>query len=85
MVRIPRLVVPDYPHHVTQRGVRSMDIFRSDEERRAYLHFVAQETGRFGVEILAWCLRSNHMHFIAVPKRTDSLARAFGEAHVIRV
>jgi REP element-mobilizing transposase RayT len=24
---------------------------------------------------------TNHVHFIAVPQRGDSLARAFGEAH----
>ena len=40
-----------------------------------------EQTQRFGVEILAWCLMTNHVHFVAIPKNTDSLARAFGEAH----
>ncbi|SEA54007.1 hypothetical protein SAMN05660420_02375 [Desulfuromusa kysingii] len=26
MVRFVRLVIPTYQHHITQRGVRSMDI-----------------------------------------------------------
>jgi len=26
-----RIVVPEYPHHVTQRGVRSLPIFRRTE------------------------------------------------------
>jgi hypothetical protein len=30
MARISRLVVPGYPHHETQRGVRSIPIFNSD-------------------------------------------------------
>ena len=81
MARISRLVVPEYPHHITQRGVRSMDIFQTDEDRQAYLQFLAEESGRFDVEILVWCLMSNHVHFIAIPRREDSLARAFGEAH----
>lgn len=81
MARLPRLVVPDHPHHLTQRGVRSMDIFTSDEERSVYLAFVAEECKRHGVEVLAWCLMTNHVHFIAVPKTATSLARAFGEAH----
>jgi putative transposase len=81
MGRISRVVVPEYPHHVTQRGVRSMAIFQSDADRQAYLKFLAEETNRFGVEILAWCLMTNHVHFIAVPKLEDSLARAFGEGH----
>jgi len=33
MARISRVVVPEYPHHITQRGVRSMVIFQTDEER----------------------------------------------------
>jgi len=32
---MPRLVVPGLPHHLTQRGVRSIDIFRDDAEREA--------------------------------------------------
>ena len=81
MARLPRLVVPGYPHHVTQRGVRSMEVFHGDRDRRLYLFFVQEETGRFGVEVLAWCLMSNHVHFIAVPPEESALARAFGAAH----
>jgi putative transposase len=58
-----------------------MSIFQSDADRLAYLQFLSEETKRFGVEILVWCLMTNHVHFIAVPKREDSLARAFGEGH----
>src|SRR3990170_8332210 len=81
MARISRVVAPGYPHHITQRGVRSMTVFRSDEDRNAYLRFIREETTRFGVEILAWCLMTNHVHFIAVPSQNTALARAFGEAH----
>ena len=81
MARISRVVVPKYPHHITQRGVRSMSIFQTDADRQVYLQFLSEETKRFGVEILVWCLMTNHVHFIAVPKREDSLARAFGEGH----
>ncbi len=81
MARISRIVVPGYPHHVTQRGVRSMEVFHRDEERHAYLRFLAEEAGRFDVDILCWCLMSNHVHVIAVPHQETSLARAFGEAH----
>lgn len=28
MARIKRIVIPDTPHHVTQRGVRSMNIIK---------------------------------------------------------
>jgi len=81
MARISRIVAPGYPHHITQRGVRSMDVFDSDEERQAYLSFLSDEATRFGLDILAWCLMTNHVHFIAVPQNETSLARGFGEAH----
>lgn len=47
MPRLPRLVVPGYPHHITQRGVRSMDIFADDSDRHSYLKFMAEESKRF--------------------------------------
>jgi putative transposase len=81
MARISRIVVSGFPHHVTQRGVRSMDVFHSDEDRLAYLCFLSEETTRFGVDILTWCLMTNHVHFIAVPQSETSLARGIGEAH----
>jgi putative transposase len=58
-----------------------MTVFHDDEDRLSYLKFMAEETERFGVEILSWCLMTNHVHFIAVPEREESLARAIGEAH----
>lgn len=81
MARISRIVVSGYPHHVTQRGVRSMDVFHSDADRRFYIRTIKEETERFDVEVLAWCLMDNHVHFIAIPRHETSLAKSFGEAH----
>src|SRR6266702_4333220 len=81
MPRMSRLIVPGLPHHVTQRGVSSMDIFPDDDARLAYLQFLSEEAGRSGVQFLSWCLMTNHVHFIAIPNDSSSLARAFGEAH----
>ena len=81
MARISRLVIPGYPHHITQRGVRSMDVFTDDRDRLSYLQFLAEETEKAGVTILAWCLMTNHIHLIAVPERENALARGIGEAH----
>lgn len=81
MPRISRIVAVDFPHHVTQRGVRSRDIFRDDEDRLQYLQFIKEESNRSDMDILAWCLMNNHVHFIAVPHAETSLACGFGEAH----
>lgn len=58
-----------------------MNIFAGDDDRCAYLSFMAEESERFGVIFLAWCLMTNHFHLIAQPSDSDSLARAIGEAH----
>lgn len=68
MARMPRLVVPGYPHHVTQRGTRRMKIF-SDDDYRYYLELVADHKDDAGVAIWAYCLMPNHVHLVAVPER----------------
>jgi len=81
MARIARAVVPGYPHHVTQRGVRSMPVFFSKGDREAYIEFMAVSAERFGLEFWAWCLMRNHVHLLVVPRKPDSLARGIGDAH----
>ena len=81
MGRIARVVLAGLPHHVTQRGVRSLPVFGSDGDRTEYLRLMREQGLRFGVTFLAYCLMTNHVHLIAVPERADSLARGIGEAH----
>ena len=81
MARIARIVVPGLPHHVTQRGVRRMRIFFSDDDREEYLQLLAEQGERFGVKYLAWCLMDNHVHLVAAPSEEASLAKGIGEAH----
>ncbi len=81
MPRIARVVLPGHPHHVTQRGVRSMDVFRDDDDRLEYLSLMRGQADRHGISIISYCLMSNHVHLIAVPEDSDALARGLGEAH----
>jgi len=81
MTRLARVVLPRYPHHVTQRGVRSMEIFQGDDDRLEYLQLLRQQGDRFGLRFLSYCLMDNHVHLVAVPEKEDSLARAIGEGH----
>lgn len=82
MPRIARIVVPGYPHHIVQRGNRRLDVFFSDEDRLAYFDLLKKACKKYGVNIWAYCLMTNHAHFIAVPKKADSLGRCFADAHV---
>ena len=82
MPRIARIVAPGYPHHIVQRGNRRLDVFFSDEDHLAYIEFLKKACQKYGVQIWAYCLMTNHAHFIAVPKKADSLAKCFSDAHV---
>ena len=81
MARLPRVVVPGLPHHVTQRGNRREAIFFEDGDHEIYLDLLAQQTARTGVEVWAYCLMPNHVHLICCPAAKESLGRGIGEAH----
>ncbi len=81
MPRLARVVVPGVPHHITQRGVRSLPVFFGDADRRTYLALLAEQGDQHRVVFRAYCLMTNHVHLVAIPKREESLARAIGEAH----
>lgn len=81
MPRIARVVAPGVPHHVTQRGNRRQRTFFCEDDYRAYINLIDEWCHRSDVEIWAYCLMPNHVHFIAVPAAEDGLRCAFGEAH----
>ena len=81
MARMPRLVVPGYPHHVTQRGNRRQKTFFNSEDYQAYLELIAIAKSNAGCDIWAYCLMPNHVHFVIVPEYKESLALLFKEAH----
>ena len=81
MARLTRIVVPNCPHHVTQRGNRRQQTFFCDDDYRAYLDLLGQWCGNYGLRVWAYCLMPNHVHLIVVPPTTDALGRAIGEAH----
>ena len=81
MARIARIVVPEYPHHITQRGNRRQATFFCDDDYRQYIDLMAEWCSRCGVDIWAYCLMPNHTHLIAVPQTEDGMRKAIGEAH----
>ena len=74
MARMPRLVVPGYPHHVTQRGNRRQKTFFNNEDYQVYLELLAIAKSNAGCDIWAYCLMPNHVHFVIVPEYKESLA-----------
>lgn len=42
-----------------------------------------QESGKFKLKIWAYCLMSNHVHFVAVPSTTDSMSKTFSPVNML--
>ena len=72
MARMARVVVPGYPHHVTQRGNRRQKTFFCDDDYRYYIELMSEFTREAGTEVWAYCLMPNHVHFVA---QDDGLVR----------
>jgi len=77
MPRIARIVAAGYPHHISQRGNYQQKIFTFDTDRIKYLSLLKEESSRYHLIILAYCLMSNHVHFMVVPQSEDSLGKVF--------
>lgn len=81
MPRIARVVIPHVAHHITQRGVRSINIFDNSKDKKSYLNILSELSLEAQLEIHAYCLMDNHVHLLAVPKKEDSLRKVIGETH----
>lgn len=81
MSRLPRIIVPGISYHVTQRGNRRQRIFMKDGDYALYSDWLARACRSNGVEVLAYCLVSNHVHLISLPSDGTGLSRAVGETH----
>ena len=81
MARMARVVVPDYPHHVTQRGNRRQKTFFCDDDHQYYIELIADYSKQSETDVWAYCLMPNHVHIVMVPKEEDGLRATLGEAH----
>jgi len=82
MPRIARVVAVGYPHHIAQRENYRQKIFSNDTDRKKYISLIKEESKRYNLIILAYCLMPNHVHFIAIPKKEDSMGKVFKYAHM---
>lgn len=81
MARLPRVVVVDVPHHVTQRGNARQVILADDADRITYLDLLRQYSETHRLSLIGYCLMSNHVHLIAVPGTATALSQTLKHAH----
>ena len=67
MPRKARLLLPNCPHHIVQRGHNRNAVFVADEDNSIYLENMKEWKSKLGIKVYAWCLMSNHIHLILEP------------------
>ncbi len=82
MPRQARIVIPDLAHHITQRGNYRQDIFDNEGNYKQYAEWINEYAKENNVEILAYCLMSNHVHFIVIPKGEEDLSEIFKKVKI---
>jgi putative transposase len=67
MPRIGRVVVPNMPHHVVQRGHNRNAVFVENNDYAYYLDTLVEWKQLLQVKVFAWCLMTNHVHLLLDP------------------
>jgi putative transposase len=82
MPRIARVVIPDVPYHVTQRGNYRQDVFEDQQDKEFYMELFMYYAKEHGLKLYAWCLMDNHVHFVVELSTETTLAKVFNTVHM---
>jgi putative transposase len=72
MPRRARLAVAGIPWHIIQRGNNRSVCFYAEADYLFHLKTLADQSSKFGCQIHAYCLMTNHVHLLVTLERTDS-------------
>lgn len=67
MPRKARVLVPNCPHHIVQRGHNRKAIFLADQDYQFYLENLSEWKTELCIKLHAWCLMTNHIHLVLEP------------------
>ena len=70
------MYIPGMPYHVVQRANNRESCFLEPESYRFYLCLWRALSQRYGVAVHAYCLMTNHVHFLVTPDHPDSISKA---------
>jgi len=76
MPRRARMYLPGYPYHIVQRGNNREACFVEPENYQYYLEVWKENARRYGVAVHAYCLMTNHIHFLVTLEHAKSISRA---------
>lgn len=74
MPRHARIIVPEVPVHLIQRGHNRHACFFNERDFEIYLHWLEYFAAQCGCAIHAYVLMTNHVHFAITPHDRNGLA-----------
>lgn len=77
MPRIARVIVPDYPHHITQRGTNKTTVFHDNGDKKYFIDWLRDYAVNTDTRIWAYCLMENHFHLLLIPEKEGSIGSVF--------
>ncbi|MGE5739163.1 MAG: transposase [Betaproteobacteria bacterium] len=75
MARRPRFSLVDLPLHVVQRGNDRHACFFRERDYHVYLKYLREGCGRYGVQVHAYVLMTNHVHLMLTPLVVGAVSR----------
>lgn len=87
MPRTARNIADGGLYHLINRGNGQQEIFLKKEDYQAFFTLLLQMSQTYNVQLLAWCLMSNHYHLVVKPERAEHLSQGmhwFQSTHVRR-
>jgi putative transposase len=74
MPRRTRMYIPGLPYHIVQRGNNREACFIEPENYQFYLTLWQQIAKCYGVNVHAYCLMTNHIHFLVTPTSESAIS-----------
>lgn len=84
MPRRPRIIVPNTPQHIIQRGNNRQACFYADEDYQFYLEWLKEYAGKLECSVHAYALMTNHVHLLVSADKSDAigaLMKALGQRY----
>ncbi|HEY0588996.1 MAG TPA: transposase [Pseudoduganella sp.] len=73
MARLPRLVVPNQPHYIIQRGLNGQQVFQDDEDFSSFIAWMRAAARQYKVAVHAYTLLPGELHLLASPSDEEGL------------
>lgn len=72
MPRKGRMILPNMPHHIVQRGHNRNVVFVEQRDYQYYIENLVEWKAQLGIKVYGYCLMTNHIHLIVEPGEIPS-------------